>query len=349
MPFFSIVIPVFKAQEYLRDCLNSIQRQTFQDFEVIMVDDDSPDECPEICEEFAQKDSRFLVIHKENEGPQKARKIGVERAVGRYVVFVDADDWVEVDWLEDAFGQLCSCENDMLIFGFKQQFLEKTIELKNNIEAGIYEKDQIQKEIYPRMICTGKFFEFGIWPSLWSKIFKRELISKVMEQVDERLTMGEDAVCTYLCLHDAGNIKICEKAFYHYRYVQDSLVQKYDEQFWKKITLLFHSFDREQQITWGEQLTWYKMYLILVGINKEFLYTNNISETCCDIKKVLGQENFKKVIDQFECENISNRDKVVVDFLKAKQYEKLKKYFLLEKCKRKIKCAIKGILLWKKR
>ena len=85
MPYFSIIIPVYKVQDYIRDCLYSLKRQTFQDFEVILVDDGSPDECPRICDDFVREDSRFSVIHKLNEGPQIARKTGVSKASGNYV------------------------------------------------------------------------------------------------------------------------------------------------------------------------------------------------------------------------------------------------------------------------
>ena len=99
MPAISIIIPVYKAEKYLLRCLDSISKQTFEDFEVIMVDDGSPDNSGTICDEFVERDNRFNVVHKENGGVSSARAIGVEIAKGKYSIHFDPDDWVEENML----------------------------------------------------------------------------------------------------------------------------------------------------------------------------------------------------------------------------------------------------------
>ena len=343
MPYFSIIIPVYKVQDYIRYCLYSLKRQTFQDFEVILVDDGSPDECPRICDDFVREDSRFSVIHKLNEGPQIARKTGVSKASGNYVAFIDSDDWIDENWLEYAFEKIEKYKSDILAFGYKQEFPEKTIEYGNKIEAGIYNKDRLREEVYPRMLCTGEFFEFGIWPSVWSKIFKCELFNEIVEFVDEGLTFGEDAACTYLCLYNAESVCICDKAFYHYRYVPNSLAQMYDADYWQKIERLFRFWDQNNEIIWGKQLVQYKMFLLLMGINKEFLFLKNIAEARRNVEKICSQNSFAKVICEFECDDIKGADRFVVNALKDKAYGKLQRHFFFERYRKTIKNIIKGM------
>ena len=110
-PRISVIVPVYRAQEYLADCVNSLLAQTFPDFELLLVDDGSPDECPRLCEAFAQKDSRIRVLHQENQGVSAARNTGIEVARGAFLAFVDADDWVEPAFLQ----RLYACIGDAQI------------------------------------------------------------------------------------------------------------------------------------------------------------------------------------------------------------------------------------------
>lgn len=104
-PKISIIVPVYKAEPYLRKCIDSILNQTFKDFELILVDDGSPDRCGEICDEYALKDSRIKIIHKENSGRSSARNVGLDIAQGEYIGFVDSDDWIEPDMYEVLYSK----------------------------------------------------------------------------------------------------------------------------------------------------------------------------------------------------------------------------------------------------
>ena len=99
-PLISVIIPVYKVELYLRECIDSVLAQTYQNLEVILVDDGSPDQCGSICEQYAEKDNRVCVIHKENGGLSDARNAGIDVAKGEYIGFVDSDDWVAPDMYE---------------------------------------------------------------------------------------------------------------------------------------------------------------------------------------------------------------------------------------------------------
>ena len=115
MPKVSIIVPVYKAEAYLHRCVDSILAQTFTDFELLLIDDGSPDRSGEICDEYAQKDSRIRVIHKENGGVSSARQRGLDEAVGEYTIHVDSDDWVEPNMLEELYKKAKQDDADIVI------------------------------------------------------------------------------------------------------------------------------------------------------------------------------------------------------------------------------------------
>ena len=106
LPEISVIVPVYKVEEYLPQCIDSILAQTFTNFELLLVDDGSPDRCGEICEEYAGKDTRIRVFHQQNSGVSAARNIGLQHAKGTYIVFVDSDDWVSTDYLLHLYKSL---------------------------------------------------------------------------------------------------------------------------------------------------------------------------------------------------------------------------------------------------
>lgn len=119
MPLFSIIVPVYKAEKYINECVDSVLAQTFEDFELILADDGSPDRCPEICDEYAKKDSRIKVIHKENGGASSARNSGIEAACGEYVIFLDSDDYWEENYTLQRLTEKSKSGYDIIIFGCK--------------------------------------------------------------------------------------------------------------------------------------------------------------------------------------------------------------------------------------
>ena len=115
MPLISVIVPVFKVEKYLPRCLDSILSQTFTDFELLLVDDGSPDSCPEICDEYARRDRRISVIHKENGGLSSARNAALDRATGKYVSFVDSDDYITADALQTLYSALTETDSDIAV------------------------------------------------------------------------------------------------------------------------------------------------------------------------------------------------------------------------------------------
>jgi glycosyltransferase involved in cell wall biosynthesis len=166
MPLFSIIIPVYKVEQYIHECVNSVLNQNFVDFEMIIIDDGSPDNCPAICDEFAATDVRIKVIHKENGGLSEARNVGVKAAIGKFLLFLDSDDyWNDVDFL-DYISKLIEKDQtfDIINFGFVKYFplsnlyiLDKrNFSLVKNSKDSIkdYCKKLLQNDLYIASACN---------------------------------------------------------------------------------------------------------------------------------------------------------------------------------------------------
>ena len=141
-PFLSIVVPAYNVEEYLPQCVDSILRQTFTDFELLLVDDGSKDSTGRLCDEYAGKDRRIRVIHKENGGLVSARKAGLSEALGTYVAYVDGDDWIAECMMEKLCGQASDTGADIVISDFVAA--GKTEEpLSENMDGGYYDKEAL--------------------------------------------------------------------------------------------------------------------------------------------------------------------------------------------------------------
>jgi hypothetical protein len=206
--------------------VDSILRQSFSDIEIILVDDGSTDDCPQICDAYAKRDSRIRVIHKENGGLVSARKEGLRAATGRYIGYVDGDDWIEPDMYERMYRTITEQKVDIVMCGRFEDTVDVHRAVYQGLPEGRYDKDAMKKEIYPRMIVNGAFFEWGLFPGVWDKLFKRECLEPFQMKVDEEIVMGEDAACAYPCLLNVQSIYILHECLYHYRQTTSSMVKQ---------------------------------------------------------------------------------------------------------------------------
>ena len=146
----SIIIPIYKVEKYLNQCINTIVHQTYKNLEIILVDDGSPDECPKICDSWGRKDSRIKVIHKSNGGLSDARNEGLTKATGKYLLFVDSDDWISLNMVSDLVKIMDKENADMGICQFADVFPDGRIEANS-----LFEKDYLvldREETFNRLI-----------------------------------------------------------------------------------------------------------------------------------------------------------------------------------------------------
>ena len=202
---FSVIVPIYNVEQYIRRCIDSVLNQTFADFELLLVDDGSPDNCPAICEEYAKKDTRIKVIHKENGGLVSARQAGIQQAVGDYIFNLDGDDALCLDALESAHAVICDTHADIVAFSYIPYIngVEGDI-VEDIVPEGLYNKEQMQQHIYPKLLsddCMQHIFYF-----LWGKAIKRDLVYAHQMNVNPAVSLGEDLSCTVPCFLDAQTV-----------------------------------------------------------------------------------------------------------------------------------------------
>lgn len=259
----SVIIPVYNTEEYLEKCIESVMNQIYKNLEIILVNDGSTDRSLDICKRFQMKDERIIVIDKENQGLVAARKTGVKEASGEYITFVDSDDWID-DWAYERITESSNNE-DVVMFGMVEDFGSRQIEKINAIREGHYDFPQIREGIIQHIFGTDYFFHFGILPNLVCKLIRRTLMLNVLEEIDRRVTVGEDVDFTCHALAKADSVNVLHVMPYHYVQRQQSMMRKEVPAF--AIQALFKDLDlidfgELMQVCWKKQLLFYKTFVL---------------------------------------------------------------------------------------
>ena len=237
-PKLSIVVPVYKVEPYIRQCLDSLVNQTLRNIEIICVNDGSPDSCGKICDEYAKnclKDVTIKVIHKNNEGIVSARNDGIKLATGEYITFVDSDDWLEIDYYERMFAALGNRTPDVFCSGGRYVEWDGKTEIRMTFEEPVYyQSGKIGAEIIARTLMSrpnGKnnkiLYDLGY---LWDKIYKTSFIKEILFGYDSNYPYGiwEDALFELEVFTKAHKLGACLEVGYHYRKtVKTSATTKY--------------------------------------------------------------------------------------------------------------------------
>ena len=171
MPIVSVIIPVYKVEKYLKQCLDSIISQSFSDFECILVDDGSPDNCPNICDQYSEKDKRFRVIHQINKGLSAARNTGIENSSGEWICFIDSDDCIHPDYISILYSTAKKYDADVVSCGHISFFENDDISEKWESQTSSFVDIKTGKEVLELHYNKGQF-SFNVW----DKIYKREVI-----------------------------------------------------------------------------------------------------------------------------------------------------------------------------
>lgn len=224
-PLVSIIIPIYNSEAFLDKCIQSARNQSYENLEIILVNDGSIDTCKDICDMYASIDNRIKPIHKVNGGLVSSRKTGLKASTGKYVLYIDGDDWIEHNTIEHYINYALKHDADVVASSHIVNLEGREDVLPNFIPSGVYNKDELKSLVYPKMLYTGKFSQFGIFSYSWGKLYKREILLKNQLNVNEDITIGEDALCLYPTLLDANTLVILEQAYYHYRQRADSLIK----------------------------------------------------------------------------------------------------------------------------
>ena len=225
---FSVIVPVYKVEKYLRHCVDSILSQTYTDFELLLIDDGSPDGCPVICDEYAALDPRVRVIHKPNGGLISARNEGIRAARGDYVCILDGDDWACENMLQFVHDTVMRTPEppDMVLFAAHNVYEDHMEETVNLVPEGYYDRERLEKEVFPYLLTdTRKGLQVGVIQAhTWDKAFRRELIAEHYTR-EERIRVFTDVPMTYECLFHCRSAYICNEHLYMYNKTNEDSIR----------------------------------------------------------------------------------------------------------------------------
>ena len=243
---FSIIVTVYKVEEYLRECIESILSQNFSDFELILVDDSSPDGCPAICDEYAAADSRVSVIHRPNGGPDRARKSGLMAAGGEYVIYVDGDDRLAPGALLHFGEKIRISGADVILTAKLYDYGDRSKKVTECIEDGYYSGDMLKEKIYPLAVMNTEWEHLQY--QMIGHAMRRSVLYPCQMRIAEGLKFGEDLLCLTEVFYSMSSIYVSSEVTYFYRIRESSLSRGIGDGIFEQ----FKNLLREMRLTASE-------------------------------------------------------------------------------------------------
>ena len=338
--FFSVIVPVYKVEKYLSGCIESVLNQTFSDFELILVDDGSPDTCPQICEEYAKKDNRIKVVHKPNGGLASARRAGIKMAGGDYVFNLDSDDLIEKDTLECAYKIISDTGCEIVSFSYRWVKDGHTTSITNDcLDEGLYSEKNIEKYIYPKLLMDKNMNHISYYLS--GKAVKRELLTPHQLNVSEKISLGEDLCCVVPCYLNAQSVYISKKTAYLYTVRDDSLSKEFNT---KQIHLIedvineISKNNTSKLVDFNEQLCRYSCFMCF-AILASAAEGNHFKSIKAIKENIINSLHNEKILCA-RFGNISLKSKISIFFMKKNCYRTA--FYFLNLCKNIKKILKKG-------
>lgn len=226
----SIILPIYNVEKYLDRCMHSLLGQTLKDIEIIMVDDGSPDNCPQMCDEYAYKDSRIKVVHKRNGGLGYARNTGLAVATGEYIAFVDSDDFVDVKMYQSLYEKSQSENLDAIYCGFYEYFNEDAMNSRQEVDKYTLFEDSECQQILRGMLspcgAKGRITKYEM--SVWHSIYKKDIFTtNNVEFCSEKELISEDIIFHIDFICHCKRIGFMPNKYYFYCLNETSLSKKY--------------------------------------------------------------------------------------------------------------------------
>lgn len=221
----SVVLPIYNVEKYLNRCVESVVQQTYQNLEIILVDDGSPDGCPALCDEWAKKDSRIQVVHKTNAGLGMARNTGIDHATGKYIFFFDTDDYVDTTIVEKCVNSAVEQNADVVIYGRNDVYEDgRVVENPMKVTKTVFGQQEIINELLPAMFT----YDMGFGVSAWGKMFNLETFQHLNQRFfSEREIVSEDAYFSLEFFSRIQTATIVNENLYFYLKRENSLSRTY--------------------------------------------------------------------------------------------------------------------------
>lgn len=308
----SVIVPVYKVEEYLHQCVESILNQTYRNLEVILVDDGSPDCCPEICNAYAELDSRVVVIHKENGGLSDARKQGVQRATGRYIMFLDGDDWLDLNTVALCMQEVDNDPNvECVMFSYAKELENRSVDMHILDGSMHLHGEDVQNKVYRRL--------FGLSDaelnhpermenivSCCMKLYRSNIAKRGRYFHTADVGSCEDGLFNLYALHGCTNVAYIDLPLYRYRKTGNSLSSTFRpilEKQWSRLFAIMNEIITEFRL--GEECkkalsNRISLSITAIGLNELGNPAHGVQGHISVIRRYLNTEMYRVAVRDFD-------------------------------------------------
>ncbi len=361
METISIIVPIYNVGKYLETCIKSLLCQTHEQLEIILINDGSKDNSLEICKEYAALDSRIIVIDKPNEGVAIARNIGMEKATGEYITFVDPDDWVEPEIYESLLQQLKKWDSPVCLCNFykdtKRKSQPKLFEFEDEV---LVEKEIVDKLINDMVGMSDLLPKYTmVMGSVWRGLYKRSFIEQHQLRFVPKLSIMEDLVFMVQVLLKCHKVAIDQGVWYHYVQHANSALRSYNDQLWEDQLVVYEHLEQslreanlEEEMRNRLDIRYIGMVLTAIKNETYMKKEGDFKDTITHIKEIFMDDTLRCVLERVKPIQVEKSpDKVEKTKKKATSTPKTKKpkKVKLEPKKIKIEDQTKGNASQKKK
>lgn len=323
----SVIIPVFRVEKYIRQCIDSVLNQTYANVEIVLVDDGSPDSCPQICDEYANLDNRVLVIHQQNEGVGYAREKGVVNSSGDYILFLDGDDWLDASTVEKCVHSVEANENtDMVVFSYVKEMPDKSAPISLRSQAiGEQSGTEYHRRLYgpidEELRYPGSLDHVGV---CWGKMYARKLAVEGRAFDLKVIGSAEDVLFNIYALRKCKNIVYLDESLYHYRKRTDSVSATYRPNLVKQWDKLFQEMEFSiQNLDGGEKCrialsNRIALSILGIGMNELASKVHNVVRKISEIRMYINSDRYRKACSEFDAKSLPLPWKVLLFFSKQR-------------------------------
>lgn len=332
----SIIVPVYNAERYIERTIQALINQSYKNLEIILVDNNSIDKSLEICEKYAELDSRIQITSENISGPSAARNKGINFATGDFICFCDSDDLPDENMYETLLKYIIDLKSDITMCEFYSERIDDILELPYEDKC-ILEREEILNDLIPKMIGNKSDEEknIPIWGSVWRCIYKKSIIQEMNLKFNEDIKFAEDLIFTLSYLKNSQSVSICKKPLYYYRMNEESIMfssLKYENEKFNKRKILYESIkqvlidiNKYEQIK-DRLLVTYRLYIIeCIGNSYRRIGKNSLFEAYKEVKYILNEETVESAFEKFNC--ISLKKKILYTLVKKKSALLLSIYF----------------------
>lgn len=326
MDLISIIVPVYNVEKYLEECIVSLVNQTYKNIEIIIVNDGSTDSSSELCEKLAKYDNRIKVIHKKNAGLGLARNTGLEYVKGKYVTFIDSDDFADIDLVEKLYNGIVSDNADTCIGGFKRVNDDGNILYEEVYESITYSENQVVENLLLRMLGSSPKKSDAIRMSVWNVLFSVEIIkNNNLEFCSERKYISEDLIFDIDYYQHSNKVSVINSSAYNYRVNNNSLTMKYRDDKFIKCKFMYNEVCtkiKEYSLRTEAILRLQRQYFVNIRtcISQENIKISRLSykDAIKNIKLICNDKQLQIIIKEYPKDKVGIKQSVFLALIRLK-------------------------------